>query len=182
MSRKLFRGLAVLFVAAIPAVADETVHPTLRINPGLWEVVVTPQANGQLPIPAEQTAAMPANMRAKYMAAMQAMMARPSKMKECMTEEKLARGYSVGVNSARCPFSVVTNTASLMAIQATCPADEDGLQSMEARFQPSGLANVTGTVQMIYARAGKTITVDSTITGNWIGANCGGVKDVQVEQ
>ena len=52
MSKNLHLTLvAVGGLAASPALADDATHAMLHVNPGLWEVVLTPQVSGEMPIP-----------------------------------------------------------------------------------------------------------------------------------
>jgi hypothetical protein len=42
--------------------------------------------------------------------------------------------------------------------------------------------HVTGTVLMVMSRDGKTMTVNSTMEGKWLGSDCGSVKDFELEK
>ena len=182
MSRTSTFALAAFALAAAPAVsATPTMHATLHVNPGLWEVTVSPKMSGQLPISDAELARIPAERRAKFMAAMQSMVGKPHKMKECITQEKLSKGFQVGRDSARCTSTVVTNTASAMEIRESCPADQGGMTSVDVKFMASSPTSVIGTTHVVAGHGGKTMTVDSTVAARWIGAGCGAIKDVEIE-
>lgn len=175
-------ALLLASAAAVPVWAASTVHAALHVNPGLWEVMVTPKMSGQMPLSDEEMARIPADRRAKMIAMMQTMMAKPHKMRECMTQAKIDKGFTVGRDRANCTSTVVSNTASAMEIQARCSEGRDGTQNVDIKFMAPSPTTVTGTTHIIAARAGRSMTVDSTVAGRWLGANCGSVKDVEVEQ
>lgn len=162
--------------------ATTTVHAMIHVTPGLWEVISVPKASGDMPMSPEEMAQIPPAQRARIMATMRSVFSTPRKMKECMTPEKLAQGFKVGPENDSCTSSVVSNTASGMEVRTTCSAGERGLQSADFKFHASGMTNVAGTTHMVFARGGRSMTVDSTITGRWLGADCGTVTDVEVEQ
>jgi Protein of unknown function (DUF3617) len=183
MSRNVVLALGAIAAVTVPAAAATTVHAAMamHVNPGLWEVTVTPKASGQLPVSDAELARIPADRRAKIMAAMQSIMNKPHTMKECLTEEKLSKGFVVGRENASCTSNVISNTASLMEVQTTCTAAADGLRTMDLRFQSHGSGDVMGTTHMIMTRGAKTMTVDGTMTGHWLGSDCGSVKTVKME-
>ena len=196
MSRKFQLAAAAIAIAAAPAfsatnkakspssMTNTPVHAAmaLHVNPGLWEVTVTPNMKGDLPLSDDELAKIPADRRAKFMAAMRGMIGTPHKMRECMTREKLNKGFTIGRNDPNCTESVVSNTANAMEVQATCTGSSDGMQSMDVKFMASSPTSVAGTTHVVAARHGRSMTVDSTLAGQWLSSNCGSVKDVEVEQ
>ena len=190
MPKAIHVAFASIVVAAMPALAANSktaappptkVQAMIHVNPGLWEVTITPKVSGEMPISDDELAKIPAERRAKIMAMMQHAIATPHKMKECMTQEKLNKGFSVGRDSEHCTSTVVSNTMSEMNIQETCSGDSDGVQSMSVHFIASGPASITGTTHVVASRRGRGMTIDSTVSGQWLGSSCGAVKDVEVE-
>lgn len=184
-------AVAVIVAGAAPALSatnkttsgPSTVHSALHVNPGLWEVTVTPKMSGQMPISDEEMAKIPAERRAKMMAMMQSMMAKPHKMRECMTQAKIDKGFTVGRDNADCTSTVVSNTANAMEVQAKCSGERDGgAQTVDVKFMASSPTSVTGMTHVVAERRGKSMTIDSVVSGHWLGANCGNVKDVEMEQ
>ena len=116
------------------------------------------------------------------MAAIRGAIGTPHKMRECMTREKLDKGFTIGHDRAHCTEDVVSNTATSMEVRHTCSGSSDGMQSVDVKFVAASPTSVSGTTHMAMARAGKSMTVDSTVSGQWLSANCGSVKDVEVEQ
>src|SRR5579862_2371589 len=95
--------------------AQDTAH--LNVKLGLWEMAMNPKVSGDVPsIPEEQLKNMTPEQRAKVEAAMQGMMAnlnKPKLMKECMTPEKLSKGFNTGSEDANnCKTTVLKNSGS----------------------------------------------------------------------
>jgi hypothetical protein len=159
--------------------------PQLNVRLGLWEVATHPQVNGNLPITEEQLQKLPPEQRAKFEAAMQAAIARgaqPRIFKECMTAEKRSRGFNAGSDqSNNCKVTLVTNTTSEFESHREC-STEDGKQSTSVHFRVVSSDHVSGTVNALISHGMKTMTVNSTMEGKWLGAECGSVKDMELEK
>jgi hypothetical protein len=183
------RKMIVMCVAGACGAATLLVHaaqpPQLNVKMGLWEVVIHPQVTGSIPISDEQLQKMSPDQRARIEAAVQAGMAQanqPRLMKECMTAEKLAQGFNAGTeSSASCQTTVVVNTRSEMETHRDC-ATGDGKRSMVMHILAPSSERVTGTVHGDITRGTRTMTVNSTVEGKWLGADCGGIKDAEIEK
>jgi hypothetical protein len=170
-------------IAMVPAYAAEV--PQLNVKLGLWEVTTHPQVNGNLPITDEQLQKLPPDQRVKFEAAMQAAIARgaqPRVFKECMTAEKRSHGFNAGSDQSKnCQVTLVTNTPSEFESHREC-ATEDGKQSTSVHFRVVSSDHVSGTVNALISHGPKTMTVNSTMEGKWLGADCGSVKDMELEK
>jgi len=170
-------------VAVALALAGEI--PQLNVKLGLWEISTHPQVSGNLPITDEQLQKLPPDQRAKFEAAMQAAIARgsqPRVLKECMTAEKRSRGFNAGSDrSKNCQTTLVTNTPSEFEAHHEC-STEDGKQSTSVHFRIVSSGQVSGTVNSLISHGAKTMTVNSTMEGKWLGADCGSVKDIEIEK
>jgi hypothetical protein len=159
--------------------------PQLNVKLGLWEVTTHPQVNGNLPITDEQLQKLPPDQRAKFEAAMQAAIARgaqPRVFKECMTAEKRSRGFNAGSEQSKnCQVTLVTNTPSEFESHREC-ATEDGKQSTSVHFRVVSSDHVSGTVNALISHGPKTMTVNSTMEGKWLGADCGSITDMELEK
>jgi hypothetical protein len=164
--------------------ANATDVPQLNVKLGLWEVATHPQVNGNLPITDEQLQKLPPEQRAKFEAAMQAAIARGAQsriFKECMTAEKRSRGFNAGSDQSKnCKVTLVTNTASEFESHREC-STEDGKQSTSVHFRVVSSDHVSGTVNALISHGTKTMTMNSTMEGKWLGAECGSVKDMELE-
>jgi Protein of unknown function (DUF3617) len=170
---------------AAMALAQAADTPQLNVKLGLWEVATHPQVNGNLPITDEQMAKLPPEQRAKFEAAMQAAIAsgaQPRIFKECMTAEKRSHGFNAGSAQAKnCQVTLVTNTPSEFESRRECTS-EDGKQSTSVHFRVVSSDHVSGTVNALISHGAKTMTVNSTMEGKWLGAYCGSVKDFELEK
>jgi hypothetical protein len=159
--------------------------PQLNVKLGLWEVTTHPQVNGKLPITDEQLQKLAPDQRAKFEAAMQAAIARgaqPRVFKECMTAEKRSHGFNAGSDQSKnCQVTLVTNTPSEFESHREC-ATEDGKQSTSVHFRVVSSDHVSGTVNALISHGPKTMTVNSTMEGKWLGADCGSVRDMELEK
>jgi hypothetical protein len=170
---------------AIVALAFAADTPQLNVKLGLWEISTFPQVNGSLPITDDQLQKLPPDQRAKFEAAMQAAIARgaqPRVFKECMTPEKRSRGFNAGSDQSKnCQTTLVTNTASEFESHRDC-VSEDGKQSTSVHFRVLSSDQVSGTVNALISHGAKTMTVNSTMQGKWLGSDCGSVKDIELEK
>lgn len=157
----------------------------LNVKPGLWEIASEGQINGAPPVSDDMMARLTPEQRAKFEAAMQASMAnaaKPRLSKHCMTPEKIQRGLDVEEHSnTTCQKKVLSNSASAMEISEDC-SDDHGTTSINEHFELSGPEQITGTVHLVRTAGGKSMTVNSTIHGKWLGASCGDIKDYELEK
>ena len=156
-----------------------------NIKPGLWEVTSSPQTSGDMPISDEQLAKLPPEQRARIQAAMQASLAagnKPHVYKECMTPEKIARNFEIdkGEDSS-CKRKVVASSASELQLHDDCEKPERKTVS-DVHFHFKGGTQMSGRINVVTSANGKTMTVNSTIEGKWLGADCGSVKDAEEQK
>jgi Protein of unknown function (DUF3617) len=177
-------ALASLALAA-GAQAAELMKP--NIKPGLWEVSNSPQVSGEMPIPDEQLAKMTPEQRARMEAAFKTYLgsgAKPRVYKECMTPEKIARGFDIdrkGDDSA-CTRKVVSSSASELTLHDECNQPERKTVS-DVHFEIKGGTQMSGKINVVMSSpGGKTMTVNSTVQGKWLSASCGSVKGIELEK
>jgi Protein of unknown function (DUF3617) len=172
--------------AAVTMLAQAADITKPNIKSGLWEVTSNPQISGELPISDEQIAQMPPDKRAKFEAMLRAGMksaASPHVYKECMTPEKLARGFESEQHgdAASCDRQVVTSTANELQLHDVCTKNS-GKTVTDVHFQISRAVNMTGTISAVITSNGKTMTVTSSLQGKWLTADCGNIKDSEMEK
>jgi hypothetical protein len=179
-------GLTTLLVAAA-AEPTKPVDPIkLNIKLGLWEIATQANISGAPPIPEDALAKMSPEQRAHMQAAIQASMAevaKPRLAKHCVTQEKVAQGFNLDRQheGSTCQKKLVTNTSSELQLSETCPED-NGSTSIDEHIQLNGSDQVAGTVHFVKNAGGKSMTVDSTVKGQWLAASCGDIKDFQLEK
>lgn len=167
---------ACLLVAGVAAHAQTP--PTPPIKPGLWQVQSEREVDGRkAPDVGTQMKSMSPEMRKHMEANMRQhgidMSGGPGQMKMCMTRESLDAGKWQG-EQTRCKTSF--NTAgSVWKWRATCdqpPSVSDG----EATFASAEAYTVKSSTTM--TMQGQTHVNKMTLTGKWLGGDCGDLKPV----
>ncbi len=172
--------------AAVTVLVQAAEFTKPNIKPGLWEVTTNPKMSGEMPIPEEQLAKMTPEQRTRLADAMKAGMANGSKprvYKECMTPEKIARGFEMdrGADEASCKRNIVASSASELTLHDEC--DNPKRKSVtDVHFEIKGGTQMTGKINVVVTSSGKTMTVDSTVHGKWLSSSCGAVKDAELEK
>jgi hypothetical protein len=166
--------------ASVSLLVQAAASNNLNIKLGLWEVTSKGQASGTSPISEEMLAGMSPERRAKFEAAMKASIAKPRQprvFKECMTAEKLARGFQTGdAEDASCKKTVVSSSASEITLRSEC-RKPNGTRTVNAHFQAMSTERITGTVNTVTSLGARSMTVNNAIQGKWLGASCGDLKD-----
>lgn len=165
--------------------AAEVIKP--NIKPGLWEVSNTPQVSGQVPIPDDELAKLTPEQRTRMEAAIKnytANSAKPHVYKECMTPEKIARGFDIdrrGEDSS-CTRKIVSSSANELTLHDECNRQQQKTVS-DVHFEVKGGTQMNGKINIVMtSTAGKTMTIKSTVQGKWISASCGSVKGPELEK
>ncbi len=182
MQLRMIPHIALCAVGAVAAVhAAELTKP--NIKPGLWEVSVSPKMSGEMPIPEDQLAKMTPEQRARLEAAMKNAGGKPHIYKECMTPEKIAKGFEMdrGADSASCKRNVISSTSSELTLHDDCN-DPKRKSSTDVHFEIKGGKQMDGKVHIVVTQSGKSMTVDSTLSGKWLSASCGSVKDSEPQK
>lgn len=168
-------------LAATLAHGADVVRPNIR--PGLWEVSVDPQVSGEMPIPEDQLARMSPEQRARLEAAIKSSLAKGvqhHQYKECMTPEKIARGFDIDKNGedASCKRKVISSTPSEVTLHDECDKPERKSVT-DVHFEVKGGTQMNGTLKVVMTSNGRTMTVNSAVAGKWVGASCGDVKGAE---
>jgi hypothetical protein len=157
-----------------------------NIKPGLWEVSINPHVSGEMPIPEAELAKMAPQQRARLEAAMKAHTAKGAKprvYKECMTPEKIARGFEIDPHGedASCKRNVVSSSTKELTLHDECNKPERKTVT-DVHFEVKDGTQMSGKINVVVTSAGKTMTVNNTMQGKWLGASCGTVKDAEIEK
>jgi hypothetical protein len=181
--RRLVQLACASLAISVIAQAADFVKP--NIKPGLWEVTNSPQVTGDMPISEDQLAQMTPEQRARLEAAMKAGMAsanKPRTYKECMTPEKIARGFDIDKGEGKsCKRKIVSSTPTELQLHDECDSTERKTVS-DVHFQVKGGTQMTGKINVVMSSGSKTMTVNSLVQGKWLGADCGSVKDAELEK
>jgi hypothetical protein len=183
--RTLILSLGVAGTAAA-ALMVHAAQPALNIKLGLWETHTEAKISGDLSamIPADQLAKMSPDQRAKMEAAIQQSMAamqKPHYAKECMTAEKVAKGFDMGDDkSGNCKNTIVTNTGSQYEAHVVCSGSH-GQQAMTVHINADSPTHVIGTVKGDDSQGAQGMSYSGTFEGRWLASDCGVIKDRQEE-
>jgi hypothetical protein len=176
-------GLACAVAVSALVQAAELTKP--NIKPGLWEVTTNPRMSGEMPIPEEQLAKMTPEQRARLEAAMKGMAngSKPRVYKECMTPEKIARGFEMdrGADEASCKRNIVSSSATELTLHDECN-NPKRKSVTDVHFEIKGGTQMNGKINVVVTSSGKTMNVDSTVKGKWLSTSCGSVKDAELEK
>ncbi|MBS0378329.1 MAG: DUF3617 family protein [Proteobacteria bacterium] len=178
-------ALPVLAAQAAPPAAGTT-KLAMDVELGLWEVTSAGGMSGASPIPASVMAQLPPDQLAKVQAAM-AKQNQAQKYKQCMTPEKLNKGFvrrEHGGDDSNCQMNVKTNTSTEFAATQVCTAQKDNMDyTANIHFNLSGRHTAHGTVDVTLKQAdGRTTVIHRTIDAQWLGSDCGTITDIQAEK
>ncbi len=163
---------AIATYAGLPARAAD---PSLNISPGLWEITMQAQSNGQLPVPEEALAKMSPEQRAKLEAAMREAIAQPHKLRECLTEEKIRQGIAAldPQKNPACTRTVVNGSPTVLDLRESCTGENPRTATVHVEAPDPHTMHGTSNMQMTHGT--RTMSMKGTMDGAWVSADCGGV-------
>lgn len=170
-------GLSALgLVVAAPAVAGG-----LNVKTGLWETTMQGQVSGMPPIPAEDVARMPPQVRARMEAAMQAGMARASKphvMQYCVSQAEIDKGFGPHQERANqsCTTKVSASSPTGQTVSMVCTGENKEAVNGTFRISADSPESISGTFDMTMTGGGNTMKLHHTMHSRWLGPDCGGLK------
>ncbi len=170
---------AALLAATLPAAAQ-------TMKPGLWEIrnrmTNNPQMDQAMAEMQKQLAAMPPEQR-KQMEAMMAQQgvrmmpgAQGMTVQVCMTKEQVERN-EMPMSQGDCKITSQSRSGGTVKMAFACanpPTTGEGQFTMTGAEAYSSQMTVKSTLQ------GKTETTSMEGSGKWLGADCGGVKPMQM--
>jgi hypothetical protein len=180
------RGVVAVGVGAmgIGVLAVQAAQPMLNVKLGLWETHTEAKMSGDMSaMMSDELAKMPPEQRARIQAAMQQAMAaaqKPHYAKECMTAEKLAKGFDTGEEREGCQRSVVSNTASQFEERVVCTGGRNA-HSMTIHVTATSPEHVVGVIKGDQTNGPQGMSYSGTFEGKWLGSSCGTVKDREEE-
>jgi hypothetical protein len=168
-------GVSIIAVVAIGA----TAQTAPKIKPGLWQVHMEQERNGQkVPSASEKMKDhmknLPPEQRKQFEEMMKQRGIDPNAtdtVKLCYSQKMVDRGAWTGQSG--CKTDVTNHSATSWKWHSAC--SDLGYEGQgEATF--SDADNFTVKSSGVSTAGGKTIQVNSTRTGKWLSADCGGVK------
>src|SRR5262249_13965101 len=165
---------ATLFFVGIGAVLAAQA-PALDLKLGLWEHTIVTNISGMPPV---DTSKMTPEQAARMEAAMKAMNGEHSTtQKHCLTKEELAKDAFMMPESSgmTCKRTISTNTKSSFVAEVACTGEQEMKGQMNIDSLSGGTA-FKGDMKMAATRMGRTMNVALTMTGKYLGADCGTTK------
>jgi hypothetical protein len=168
------KTMVALWCVAVVCVAAWSADSVQRLDvkTGLWETTVTLDRSGPLPIPAELLAQLSPEQRAKLEEKMKAGPpgAKTTVHKHCLKKEDLDKPLAFGNDEKlSCNRTIVTSSRSKQEFHIACTSG--GMkESGTVRIEALDSENVKGSSQMSVTNAARTMNVNATFSGKWIGA------------
>jgi hypothetical protein len=103
--------------------------------------------------------------------------------KECMTPDKIARfDMNPHGDDASCKRKVISSTRNELTLHDEC--DKPNQKTIaDMHFAVKGGTAMDGKIKVVItSKDGKTMTVNSTVQGKWMSADCGSIKDATPEK
>jgi hypothetical protein len=178
--RKTFNLVSLAGLALVAGTAADGANLTLHVNTGLWEVTSTAKSSGMPAMSENMIAQLPPAQRAKIEASMRSAMARaeqPHTTKSCITQKDLDRPFH-GMESragVTCKETVVSSSWTSEVVHSVCTGPHQTMDST-ATFQAPSPAAMQGEVDLNMNEHGHPISTKVSISGRWLGADCGSVK------
>lgn len=148
--------------------------PKMNVKMGLWEMTSSMTMSGDMP--GMDMSKMTPEQQERAKAAMAQMANRPmtNTSKSCLTKEKFENGQMMSRDN--CKQTLVTNSASSYDVKVTCTEANNTVTNGTMHFEAPTPDTVNGKINMQSTTQGRTMTVAGTITGKWLGADCGNIK------
>lgn len=167
----LFGALAISLAVIASAQA-----PALKINLGAWEVATAVDMAGQMPgadsskLTPEQQAAIDAMTKARGNQP-------PRTHKTCVTKENFQKGTFLDNDDTdmKCTRTLTANTSTMIDQTITCTG-QNASRTSHLHIDAPSPTNFTAKATSTSTRNSRTMTVNATMTGKWLGADCAGIK------
>ena len=167
----LLGGLAIS--AAVIASAQT---PALKINLGAWEVAMAVDLAGQMPgvdpskLTPEQQARIDAMAKARGNQP-------PRVRKTCVTKENFQKGTFLDNDDGdmKCTRTLSANTSTTIDQTITCKGDNVS-RTTHLHIDAPSPTTFTAKATNTSTQNNRTMTVNATMTGKWLSADCTGIK------
>lgn len=163
--------------AALPAAAVAQSAPPIK--PGLWQVQGEREEDGRkAPDMAEQLGKIPPEMRAQIAAQMRQRgveMGEGGTVKMCLSKASLEQGQWQRQHG-NCKTEYLSRTAASWKWRSRCSSPVESESEGESIFESPEAYTVRTTTRM--TMQGQPRTVQMTMKGTWLKADCGDVKPV----
>lgn len=169
-------------VAAALSLAGPAAHAqdAPPIKPGLWQMKMANEIDGQkAPDVAEMMKSVPPEMRKQMETMMKErgvdMSGGGGTQRICQDKASLDQGRWTG-EQGRCKTDIVSRSASVWKWRSVCTGPDSETDG-EARF--AGPESYAVTARSTMRVSGQVRTTNTTITAQWVSANCGDLKPIR---
>ena len=152
----------------------------LNIKPGLWEISSSTQMSGTPQLPKEVTAKMTPQQLAKLEADMKSAAKEPKKNvdRSCITQKDLENPFQGA--SENCKQSIVSTTRTTQEVRLVCSGEPKGTGFI--RINAPDPESMNGMMDIKMGDGSNSLNLKSTLTGRWLGADCGEEADSDGDQ
>lgn len=129
------------------------------------------------PIPADVLAKMTPEQRQQFQQSMAATMGNMSKAvvtRSCLTEKTLQRGLDMSRPQENCHRTTSHVTSRLIDATMECTGEHKTTGTFH--FEAVSPEQIRGDFSIVSTGGGNTMTIKRTMTGKWLGSDCGTVK------
>jgi hypothetical protein len=151
--------------------------PVLDIKLGLWESTIVTNMGGAA-MPQMDMSKLPPEQAAKIAEAMKGLTGdRTMTDKNCLTKEDLAKDSFMMPDNSKmtCKRTVTTNTKSTFAADIDCTGETTTKGQITVESLAGGSA-YKGAMKMATTSRGRTMNLTMTMSGKYLGSECGDVK------
>jgi hypothetical protein len=166
--------IAAALLVTLSAGRGQAQEVALNIQSGLWQMTSQPHMSGA--VPDVDRSRLTAAQLAKLEAAIGKPMA-PRLYKECLTRDKFIHGMERGL-PASCQRTLLANTPRELELRNIC-TDGGATRTLTVHMQSANPQSLTGSVVIEAKGTDNTLTIDNTLEGHFLSADCGTVQDVQ---
>jgi hypothetical protein len=164
---------AAVFCAASIFAAGASAAP-LNVKTGLWEVTLTTQMSGELPIEAGR---LSPEQQAQLQAMLRAQGNRTHTYKSCLTKKQLEEDPAAEPPEAgeKCTTKVVTQTSTHWKGTRVCTGN-GRRREFDIDMRALSRERAQGTVRVVLSGGGHTMKANDKMSSRWLSSNCGSVQ------
>ncbi|MGA8005786.1 MAG: DUF3617 domain-containing protein [Burkholderiales bacterium] len=165
---------AAAFVGAAAFFAAGASAAPLDVKLGLWEVTLTTQMSGELPIEAGR---LSPQQRAQLQAMLQAQSGRTHTYKTCLTKKQLEEDPAAEPpeEGETCTTKIVSQTSKHWKGTRVCTGN-GRRREFDIDMRAVSRERGQGTVRVVFSGGGQTMTGNNKMSSRWLSSNCGSEK------
>ena len=178
IARTFFIHVSCLGTALFSATVWAADLTPLNVKTGEWEVTMSGESTGQLPIPQAMLDKLTPEQRAKMEAVMKARGGqgpRTTVRKSCVRKEDLDKPFGKDDERKSCKQTIVNSSATKQEIHMECEMG-GGQQSGSLKLETVDSSTVKGVMQMTASNEGRSMNMNYDFSAKWLGPVCSETK------